>query len=76
MGSQIHMQPQGMMNMQVRNPHHNSHGMLTKLAFPNFNGDDVKGWFFRVKKFFVIDQVREDQKLRLVSMHLFDKALN
>nr|GEW49337.1 hypothetical protein [Tanacetum cinerariifolium] len=41
-----------------------------------FNGEDVKGWLFRVQQFFVIDQVREDQKTRLVSMHLFDKALN
>ncbi|GJR63646.1 reverse transcriptase [Tanacetum coccineum] len=56
--------------------HHNPYGKLTRLDFLKFNGEDVKGWIFRVHQFFVIDQVREDQKLRLVSMHLFDKALN
>ena len=62
--------------VHVQNPvHHNAYGRLTKLEFPRFNGDDVKGWIFRVKQFFSIDNVREDQKLRLVSMHLFDKAL-
>nr|GEX54196.1 hypothetical protein [Tanacetum cinerariifolium] len=56
--------------------HHNPYGKLTRLDFPKFNGEDVKGWLFRVQQFFVIDQVREDQKMRLVFIHLFDKALN
>ncbi|GJW18472.1 LysM domain-containing GPI-anchored protein 2 [Tanacetum coccineum] len=56
--------------------HHNPYGRLTRLDFPKFNGEDVKGWLFRVQQFFAIDQIREDQKMRLVSMHLFDKALN
>ncbi|GJX90593.1 hypothetical protein Tco_0343919, partial [Tanacetum coccineum] len=37
--------------------HHNTYGKLTRLDFPKFNGEDVKGWLFRVQQFFVIDQV-------------------
>ncbi|GJT37834.1 reverse transcriptase [Tanacetum coccineum] len=51
------------------------YGRLTKLDFPKFSGDDVNGWLFRVQQFFLIDNVQEDQKIRLVSMHLYDKAL-
>nr|GEV88615.1 hypothetical protein [Tanacetum cinerariifolium] len=43
------------------------YGRLTRLDFPKFSGDDVNGWLFRVKQFFLIDNVQEDQKLRYVS---------
>ncbi|GJY53991.1 hypothetical protein Tco_0445655 [Tanacetum coccineum] len=42
-------------------------GELTRL--------DVTGWLFRVQQFFLIDNVQEDQKIMLVSMHVYDKAL-
>ncbi|GJX18735.1 gypsy/ty3 retroelement polyprotein [Tanacetum coccineum] len=48
---------------------------LTRLDFPKFGGDDVNGWLFRVQQFFLIDNVQENQKIKLVSMHLYDKAL-
>nr|GEZ53679.1 hypothetical protein [Tanacetum cinerariifolium] len=51
------------------------YGRLTKLDILKLNGEDVIGWLFRVKQFFLIDNVHEDQKTRLVSMHLYDKAL-
>nr|GEZ19537.1 hypothetical protein [Tanacetum cinerariifolium] len=38
-------------------------------------GDDVRGWIFRCEQFFLIDTTPEDQKVRLLSAHLFDKAL-
>ncbi|GKA40939.1 retrovirus-related pol polyprotein from transposon TNT 1-94 [Tanacetum coccineum] len=54
-----------------------AYGRLTKLEFPKFNGEDVQGWLYRVNLFFTIDIIQEDaQKLMLVSMHLFDHALN
>ncbi|GKG48472.1 hypothetical protein Tco_0510357, partial [Tanacetum coccineum] len=34
---------------------------MGKLEFPKFYGDDVKGWMFRIK---------------MVSIHLFDQALD
>ncbi|GKA05058.1 reverse transcriptase, partial [Tanacetum coccineum] len=45
---------------------------MTKLEFLMFYGEDVKGWIFRCQLFFKVD---DDQKVRLVSIHLFDKAL-
>ncbi|GJY66965.1 retrotransposon-related protein [Tanacetum coccineum] len=54
-----------------------SYGRLTKLKFPKFNSEDVQGWLYRVNMFFTMDRIQEDaQKLMLVSMHLFDYALN
>ncbi|GJW47619.1 gypsy/ty3 retroelement polyprotein [Tanacetum coccineum] len=35
-----------------------------------------RGWLYRVNQFFLLDSVADDQKVRLVSMHMFDKALN
>ncbi|GJS29428.1 reverse transcriptase [Tanacetum coccineum] len=53
------------------------YGRLTKLEFPKFNGEDVQGWLYRVHQFFKIDHIEDDgHKIRLVSMHMFDKALN
>ena len=49
---------------------------LTKVEFPRFHGEDVQGWLYRVNQFFLMDQVDDDeQRIRLVSMHVFDKAL-
>ncbi|GKD51287.1 hypothetical protein Tco_1280263, partial [Tanacetum coccineum] len=48
---------------------------LGKLEFPKFHGNDVKGWMFRVKQFFAIDNVNEEDKIKMVSIHLYDKAL-
>ncbi|GJZ40777.1 putative mitochondrial protein [Tanacetum coccineum] len=39
--------------------------------------EQLGGWLYRVNKFFEMDQIGDDaQKLRLVSMHVFGKALN
>ncbi|GJU24350.1 retrotransposable element Tf2 [Tanacetum coccineum] len=39
------------------------------------NGDDVKGWIFTCEQFFFIDEIPENQKVKLISVHLFDTAL-
>ena len=53
------------------------YGRLSKIEFPKFDGEDVQGWLYRVKRFFEMDQIMDDdQKIRLVSMHVFGKALN
>ncbi|GJS49749.1 disease resistance TIR-NBS-LRR class family protein [Tanacetum coccineum] len=50
---------------------------LTKVEFPKFDEEDVQGWLYRVNKLFEMDQiVDDDQRIRLVSMHVFGKALN
>ncbi|GKB15563.1 hypothetical protein Tco_0849486 [Tanacetum coccineum] len=54
-----------------------TYGRLIKVEFPKFEGEDVIGWLYRVNKFFEMDQIGDDaQKLRLVSKHVFGKALN
>ncbi|GKA62966.1 gypsy/ty3 retroelement polyprotein [Tanacetum coccineum] len=52
------------------------YGRLTKFEFPKFYGEDVQGWLYRVNQFFLLDSIADEQKVRLVSMHMFDKALN
>ncbi|GKA01485.1 gypsy/ty3 retroelement polyprotein [Tanacetum coccineum] len=39
---------------------------LGKMEFPKFYGEDVKGWMFRVKQFFAIDAVGEEDKIKIV----------
>jgi hypothetical protein len=61
------------------NGNHNGsqYGRLTKVEFPRFEVDDVQGWLYRVNKFFEMDHIDDDgQKIQLVSMHVFGKALN
>ncbi|GKC75618.1 reverse transcriptase [Tanacetum coccineum] len=54
-----------------------AYGRLTKVEFPKFDGEEVVSWLYRVNSFFEMDHIVEnDQKIRLVSMHLFGKALN
>ncbi|GJV12941.1 putative mitochondrial protein [Tanacetum coccineum] len=48
---------------------------MTKIEFPKFSGEDVKGWLFRCKKFFKIYGVDDRDKIELASMHMYDKAL-
>ncbi|GJS58302.1 hypothetical protein Tco_0653086 [Tanacetum coccineum] len=47
---------------------------MTKVEFPKFSGNDVKGWIFRWKQFFSIDEIH-DNKVKLICVHLFDIAL-
>ncbi|GJU93992.1 retrotransposon-related protein [Tanacetum coccineum] len=51
------------------------YGRMTKVDFSKFSGEDVRGRIFRCEQFFLIDSIAEDQKVRLLSVHLFDKAL-
>nr|GEY34178.1 hypothetical protein [Tanacetum cinerariifolium] len=53
-----------------------TYGRLTKIEFPKFDGDDVLSWLYRVNNFFDMDNIVDEQKIRLVSMHMFGKALN
>ncbi|GKC45859.1 hypothetical protein Tco_1063581 [Tanacetum coccineum] len=52
------------------------YGRLTKFEFPKFYKEDVQGWLYIVNQFFLLDSIADDQKVRLVFMHMFDKALN
>ncbi|XP_071728214.1 uncharacterized protein [Rutidosis leptorrhynchoides] len=49
---------------------------VTKLDFPKFDGDDVRGWIYRCNQFFTVDRVEDDDKVRIASIHMYKKALN
>ncbi|GJZ13822.1 hypothetical protein Tco_0549052 [Tanacetum coccineum] len=69
------MQQMVIMNQGNRNPNQHQFTRMTKVEFPKFLGDDVKGWIFRCEQFFSIDEIPDNQKVRLISVHLFDTAL-
>nr|GEV41428.1 putative mitochondrial protein [Tanacetum cinerariifolium] len=72
------MEIKGRINITRRDQaRHGGHkyGRIEKIEFPKFNGDDVKGWLFRCNQFFKIDDVDDRDKVELVSIHVYDKAL-
>ncbi|GKA65823.1 hypothetical protein Tco_0765530 [Tanacetum coccineum] len=53
----------------------NHFGRLAKVEFPKFHEEDVRGWVFRCDQFFHIDNTPNEEKVKIVSVHLSDKAL-
>ncbi|GJY42186.1 retrotransposon-related protein [Tanacetum coccineum] len=53
----------------------NQFSRLAKVEFPKFQGDDVRGWAFKCDQFFLIDNTPAEEKVKIVSVHLSDKAL-
>ncbi|GJV03303.1 gypsy/ty3 retroelement polyprotein [Tanacetum coccineum] len=49
--------------------------IVTKIEFPKFGGEDVRGWLFKCEQFFKVDNIAENNKVNLVLIHLFDLAL-
>ncbi|GJV76968.1 retrotransposon-related protein [Tanacetum coccineum] len=47
---------------------------MTKIEFPKFGGEDVRGWLYKCEQFFEIDQVSDSHKVQLASIHLYDTA--
>ncbi|GJY34560.1 hypothetical protein Tco_0419029, partial [Tanacetum coccineum] len=35
---------------------------VTKIQFPKFSGEDVRGWLFKCEQFFKVDEITADQK--------------
>ena len=52
-----------------------SYTRATKIEFPKFGGDDVRGWLYKCEQFFRVDHIPDDQKVALISIHLFEIAL-
>lgn len=48
---------------------------VTKVEFPRFGGEDVRGWMFRYDQFYKVDNVADESKVNLISIHLYDIAL-
>nr|GEV52574.1 retrotransposable element Tf2 [Tanacetum cinerariifolium] len=53
----------------------NQFGRLAKVEFVKFHEDDVRGWVFRCDQFFHIDNTPNEEKVKIVSVYLSDKAL-
>ncbi|GKC49518.1 hypothetical protein Tco_1072263 [Tanacetum coccineum] len=53
----------------------NQFNRLAKVYFHKFNGEDVMGWIFKCDQFFLIDNTLEEEKVKIIYVHLFDKAL-
>ncbi|GKA03550.1 hypothetical protein Tco_0676331 [Tanacetum coccineum] len=53
----------------------NQFNRVAKVEFPKFYGEDVLGWIFKCDLFFLIDSTPEEEKVKIISVHLFDKAL-
>lgn len=48
----------------------------TKIDFPCFLSEDPSGWIYKCERFFEFNRIEEDQKVKLVVMHLDDKAIH
>ncbi|KAG8377249.1 hypothetical protein BUALT_Bualt08G0008600 [Buddleja alternifolia] len=47
----------------------------TKVEFPRFSGEDLRGWFFRVEQFFEVDETPRDTLVKIAAVYLEGKAL-
>ncbi|GJX10249.1 putative mitochondrial protein, partial [Tanacetum coccineum] len=52
-----------------------NHSRMAKIEFPKFSSEDVKRWVFTCKQFFLLEQTPDLDKVTLISIHLYDKAL-
>ncbi|KAJ7978130.1 Retrotransposon gag protein [Quillaja saponaria] len=50
-------------------------GKVSQVAFPKFNGENFRSWYFKCQQFFRVDQAPEELKIELASMRFADKAL-
>ncbi|KAG8383998.1 hypothetical protein BUALT_Bualt04G0072100 [Buddleja alternifolia] len=47
----------------------------SKVEFPSFNGEDLRGWLFRAEQFFEVDETPMETRVRLAIVYLEGKAL-
>nr|GFA12902.1 hypothetical protein [Tanacetum cinerariifolium] len=64
----------------VRNPSENQrrnmqYSKATKIKFPKFGGDDVRGWLYKCEQLFRVDNVVDNQKVSIILILLYDIAL-
>lgn len=48
---------------------------VTKIEIPRFGGDDVRAWLFKSEQFFKVNNIPDENKVNLVSIHLCGIAL-
>lgn len=53
----------------------NNFSRVSRIDFPKFEGDDAQGWIYRCEQFFDLDDIAENRKVKVASIHLTGKAL-
>nr|GEX01960.1 hypothetical protein [Tanacetum cinerariifolium] len=53
----------------------NQFSRLAKVEFSKLYREDVMGWIFICDQFFLIDNTPEEERVKIIHVHLFDKAL-
>ncbi|PWA53707.1 Retrotransposon gag protein [Artemisia annua] len=48
---------------------------LTKTEFPRFDGEYLKPWLYKVEQFFQLDQVKENVKVPLETIHMYGREV-
>jgi len=62
--------------MQEHGAHNgNRLSRLSRVDFPKFDGEDVRGWAYRCDQFCAIDNVADNMKVKVASIHMTGKAL-
>lgn len=53
------------------NRNHLPRGPYIRLDVPHFDGNDPYNWVFKIKEYFEYHQTPEDQRIQIVSFHLY-----
>ncbi|KAG8390797.1 hypothetical protein BUALT_Bualt01G0120900 [Buddleja alternifolia] len=48
---------------------------VSRVEFPHFSGEDLRGWLYKCEQFFEVDETPSTAKVKLASVHLEGKAL-
>ncbi|KAG8372925.1 hypothetical protein BUALT_Bualt12G0117700 [Buddleja alternifolia] len=48
---------------------------VSRVDFPHFNGEDLRGWLYKCEQCFEVDDTPSNAKVKLVVVHLEGKAL-
>ncbi|KAI4370841.1 hypothetical protein MLD38_019144 [Melastoma candidum] len=48
---------------------------MPKVDFPEFDGSDLEDWLYKCQRFFELEHVPEDKKVKLASLYLYGFAL-
>lgn len=48
---------------------------MTKVEFPKFEGTDLRSWLYKCNQFFQLDDIEDNQRVRLAAIHLEGRAL-
>ncbi|KAI4369551.1 hypothetical protein MLD38_017978 [Melastoma candidum] len=48
---------------------------MPKVDFPEFDGHDLEDWLYKCQRYFELEHVPEDRKVKLASLYLYGSAL-